>query len=125
VVTGFPLDRPPKHPRPLPPDSIALMESRSNLDLASPAAVRPPDPYGCRLQAADPPLLGAEDQAAINIPSQVVTKPFLHLNGAGAITSKQAVMVGSSATKPQVCNQVLPNLFNFLVRLPGLPYRNS
>jgi len=28
----------------------------------------------------------AEDQAAINIPGQVVSKPFLHLNGAGSIT---------------------------------------
>jgi hypothetical protein len=76
---------------------------------------------GWRLQPADPSLLGAEDQVAINIPVQVVSKPFFHPNGAGAITSKQAVMVGSSATNPQVCNQVLPNLFNLLVLLPGLP----
>jgi hypothetical protein len=56
---------------------------------------------------------------AINIPGQVVSKPFFHLNGAGAITSKQAVIVGASATNPQVCNQVLPNLFNFLSPPPG------
>jgi len=92
--------------------------------MASPAAVRHPEPYGWRLQPADPPLLGAEDQAAINIPGQVVSKRFFHLNGAGAITSKQTVMGCSAATNPQVCNQVLPNPFNFLVLLPGLPYRN-
>ncbi|MFH1595318.1 MAG: hypothetical protein ABIG94_02975, partial [Pseudomonadota bacterium] len=37
---------------------------------------------GRRIQSADPPL-GAEAQVAINIPGQVVSKPFLHLNEAG------------------------------------------